>query len=146
MTKIADILQHKGSNVFSVSPGMKVYDAIAMMVDRGVGSLLVTAGDEIRGIVTERDYLGKVALEGRSSRETEVGEIMSSRLIYATPDSDVEEILAMMSEARIRHVPVMDRKQLAGIVSIGDCVKQISRDRKARIRYLTDYIHDRYPA
>ena len=101
--------------------------------------------DEIRGILTERDYLRKVALMGRSSRETPVSSIMSTALVFATPDQDVEEVLATMSEARIRHLPIMHEGKLAGLISIGDCVKQISHDRKAQVRLLSEYITGGYP-
>jgi CBS domain-containing protein len=145
MAVIADILNSKGRDVHSVTPATKVYDAIAKMVDISVGALLIADGDTIHGIMTERDYLGKIALEGRSSKETSVQEIMSSQLIYVTPDNDVEEVMAMMTEARVRHMPVMDNQRLVGLVSIGDCVKRISAERKSQIRYLTDYIQDKYP-
>ena len=145
MAKVTDILSRKGSDVFTVDPDTTVYDAIGTMVDRGVGSLLVVREKEILGILTERDYLRKVALEGRSSRETPVREIMSSNIICIGKEHDVEEVLAIMSEARIRHLPVLDGSGLAGLVSIGDCVKQVSRDREAQVRYLTDYIADGYP-
>lgn len=145
MARIADILASKGPQVHQIPPESKVYDAIALMSEKGIGALLVVGDEVIQGIITERDYLRKVALEGRSSQETEVRQIMSSHLIYATPDQDIQEVLAVMTEARIRHVPVMDEKALVGLVSIGDCVKQLSRDRAAEIRYLKDYIGDNYP-
>ena len=145
MAIIADILTTKGKEVHSVTPDTKVYDAIAIMVEIGVGSLLISENDTIHGIITERDYLGKIALEGRSSRETTVKEIMSSQLIYATPEDDVEEIMSMMTEAHVRHMPVMHEKNLVGLISIGDIVKQISAERKSQIRYLTDYIQGNYP-
>ncbi len=145
MTTVADILNRKGPKVYSVSPEATVFDAVAGMVEHNVGSLIVTEGETIHGIITERDYLRKIILKGRSSRETPVREIMSTRIAYASPEQSVEEAMAVMSELRIRHLPVMAEGRLAGLVSIGDCVQQISSDRKARIAYLTDYIADRYP-
>ena len=144
MARVSDILAVKGDTVHSISPEATVYDAISVMSTHGVGALLVR-DDEIRGILTERDYLRKVALMGRSSRETPVSSIMSTALVFATPDQDVEEVLATMSEARIRHLPIMHEGKLAGLISIGDCVKQISRDRKAQVRLLSDYITGGYP-
>ena len=144
MARVSDILAVKGDTVHSISPEATVYDAISVMSTHGVGALLVR-DDEIRGILTERDYLRKVALMGRSSRETPVADIMSTALIFATPDQDVEEVLATMSEARIRHLPIMHEGKLAGLISIGDCVKQISHDRKAQVRLLSEYITGGYP-
>ena len=144
MARVSDILAVKGDTVHSITPEATVYDAIAAMSSHGVGALLVR-DDEIRGILTERDYLRKIALMGRSSRETSVSDIMSTALIFATPDLDVEEVLATMSEARIRHLPIMHEGRLVGLISIGDCVKQISRDRKAQVRLLSEYIRGGYP-
>lgn len=145
MAKVTDILSRKGNNVFKVDPETTVFDAIGTMVEQGVGSLLVVHEREILGILTERDYLRKVALEGRSSRQTPVRDIMSTQIICISVDHDVEEALAIMSEARIRHLPVIDKSGLAGLVSIGDCVKQISHDRQVQVQYLTDYITGGYP-
>jgi CBS domain-containing protein len=145
MANVSDILKHKGSEVHKVDPDASVYDAIATMMEFGVGSLLVASNDDIRGIVTERDYLGKIALRGRSSRETKVAEIMSEQLLFVEPWHDVSDAMAIMTEARIRHLPVMSEGKLTGLISIGDCVKEISRERQAQLRYLTDYINDKYP-
>lgn len=145
MTTIADILDGKNDAVFTISPDDTVYAAVTAMVDNNVGSLLVMQGDGVVGIVTERDYLRKVILQGRSSRETPVREIMSTRLAFVRPETSLEEAMGVMTEQRCRHLPVMDGDSLAGLVSIGDCVKQLSRDRKAHIEFLTDYINDKYP-
>jgi CBS domain-containing protein len=145
MTRVTDILASKGSEVYTISPEATVYEAIAAMVDFGVGSLLVATDNDIHGIITERDYLAKIALQGKASRTTPVRDIMSDNIVYATPEQDVAEVMAIMSEARVRHLPVMDKHKLMGVISIGDCVKQISRDRKAQIRNLTDYIAGQYP-
>lgn len=145
MASIKDILEHKGSDVYQIDPDASVYDAIASMMEFGVGALLVVRDRDIHGIVTERDYLGKIALRGRSSRETRVSEIMSNQILFVEPWHDVDDSLAIMTEARIRHLPVMNEGKLAGLVSIGDCVKQISRERKAELHYLRDYINDKYP-
>lgn len=145
MATVRDILEAKGGDVLRVEPDATVFEAIARMVDHGVGSVLVCRGNEILGIFTERDYLAKIALKGRSSRETRVDEVMSAQIICVGQEHDVADVLAIMTEARVRHLPVMDDRGLAGLVSIGDCVRQVSRDREVHIRYLTDYINDRYP-
>ena len=145
MATINDILKHKGCDVHKIDTDANVYEAITAMMELGVGALLIARDDDIRGIVTERDYLGKIALRGLSSRETKVSEIMSDQLLFVEPWHDVSEAMAVMTEARIRHLPVMTEGRLAGLVSIGDCVKQISRERKAQLHYLRDYINDKYP-
>ncbi len=145
MTTIADILKGKGANIHSVAPDATVYDAVSGMVEHNVGSLLVIDQGAVVGIVTERDYLRKVILEGRSSRETPVRDIMSGRLAFVRPDNPVSDVMSIMTEQRCRHLPVFDGEELAGLVSIGDCVKQLSSDRKARLEFLTDYINDKYP-
>lgn len=145
MTRVADILAAKGDDVLTIASDATVFDAISLMSERGVGSVLVADGDDIRGILTERDYLRKIALQGKSSRKTPVSDIMSTNLVVATPDQEVADAMAVMTEARIRHLPVMDDGRLAGLVSIGDCVKRISKDRKAQVRMLNEYISDRYP-
>lgn len=145
MTKIADIIKTKGNTVHSIDPNATVYNAIEKMVEFGIGSLLVIEDGTVSGIITERDYLSKVALMNRNSRDTTVGEVMSHRLIYIKPENDVEEVMAIMTEAHCRHMPVMDDGKLCGLISIGDCAKQLSHDRKAQLNYLTEYIADGYP-
>ncbi|MDQ7008406.1 MAG: CBS domain-containing protein [Acidobacteriota bacterium] len=148
MGKASSILERKGREVYTIGPQEKVIDAIRLMVDKNVGSLLVMDGSEILGILTERDYLSRVVLQGRTSRETPVSEIMTGaeKIVFVDPDASVEECMAVMTEKRVRHLPVMDNGKLAGVISIGDLVRQISRDRKAQVQYLTDYIVGKYPA
>lgn len=148
MGKIANILERKGREVLTIGPKEKVLDAVRTMVENRVGSLLVMEGGEIRGIITERDYLSQVVLRGRTSRETPVEQIMTAadQIVFVQPEATVEESMAVMSEQRVRHLPVLEEGQLVGLISIGDLVKQISRDRKAHIQYLTQYITGRYPA
>ncbi len=111
------------------------------MVESNVGSLLVTENGQVAGIVTERDYLRRVTLEGRAEKETPVREIMSSPLVYVTPDTTIEECMAVMTERRIRHVPVFtESRDIVGMVSIGDLVKFQSKQQSFQIRFLTDYI------
>ena len=138
---MTDILDEKGHDVLTIEASASVFEAIQRMVESNVGSLLVTEGGRLRGVVTERDYLRRVALEGRTERETAVAEIMSTPLVYVTPDTTVEECMAVMTERRIRHLPVLDDdREVVGIVSIGDVVKFQSKQQSAQIKLLTDYI------
>ncbi len=141
MSTISDILAQKGRDVLRIEADATVFDAIERMVGANVGALLVTEGDEIAGIVTERDYLRRVALEGRTERGTRVGKIMTAPVVCVTPDTEIAECMALMSEHRIRHVPVVDDDgALVGMVSIGDLVRFQSREQSFQIKYLTDYI------
>ena len=145
MPRVADILAVKGSAVHTVDKMITVLDAIKKMVEANVGSLVVMDGDAICGIFTERDYLRRIVLKGRTSRETRVMEAMTERLVVVDDSRDVEECMAIMTSERIRHLPVIDDSRLIGIVSIGDVVKHLSKAREAEIRYLTDYITGKYP-
>ncbi len=117
-----------------------VFDAVKAMVEANVGALLVTEGDEIVGIFTERDYLRRIAVEGRRSRTTNVSEVMSAPVICVTPETGIEESMALMTDRRIRHAPVTDGGKLVGMVSIGDLVKFQTRQQSFEIKYLKDYI------
>ena len=141
MKAISDVLDEKGHEVLQIEGDATVLDAIKRMVDENVGALLVTEGGKVTGIVTERDYLRRVTLEGRTEEETRVREILSAPLVYVTPETSVEECMAIMTERRIRHVPVFDGEhELVGIVSIGDLVKFRSAEQGFQIRLLTEYI------
>jgi CBS domain-containing protein len=140
MSRVGDILGDKGRDVLTIDGSATVLQAIEMMVAANVGSLLVTGADGIVGIMTERDYLRRVTLQGRDERQTPVSEIMSAPVIYVTPDTEIEECMALMTERRIRHVPVVDGEELVGVISIGDLVKFQSREQSFQIRYLTEYI------
>jgi CBS domain-containing protein len=138
---IASVLDEKGRDVFQIDADATVLDAIKRMVESNVGALLVTEDRRVTGIVTERDYLRRVTLEGRTEKETLVREIMTSPLVYVTPDTSVEECMAVMTERRIRHVPVFaEGRDLVGIVSIGDLVKFKSKEQDFQIKFLTEYI------
>src|SRR5688500_9358443 len=113
------------------------------MVEANIGSLLVTKADEVAGIVTERDYLRRVAVEGPPDEDVTVDEIMSSPLIVVTPDTAIDECMALMTDRRIRHVPVVDEGEVVGVISIGDLVKYTSKQQAFEIKYLTDYITGR---
>jgi CBS domain-containing protein len=138
---VASILDTKGSDVLQIEGSATVLDAIKRMVEANVGSLLVFEEGKLAGIVTERDYLRRVTLEGRDEKETPVREIMTAPLVYVTPDTSIEECMAVMTERRIRHLPVLTAcRDVAGVVSIGDVVKFQSKQQNAQIRLLTDYI------
>jgi CBS domain-containing protein len=141
VTDVAKVLEGKGGNVLQIEASATVFDAIKRMVEANVGALLVTEGGRVTGIVTERDYLRRVTLEGRTEEDTLVREIMTAPLVYVTPETSVEECMAVMTERRIRHVPVFaDGRELVGIVSIGDLVKFQSREQSFQIKFLTEYI------
>lgn len=140
MHTIAEILRDKGSEVWSVSPDEVILDALKIMAEKGVGALLVMDKNKLVGIISERDYARKVALEGRSSRESKVSEIMSHRVLCARPDQTVQECMALMSDKRSRHLPILDHKEIIGIVSIGDLVKSIIADQQFEIENLQYYI------
>ena len=143
MNRVKEILDDKGREVLDIEADVSVFEAVKRMVEAGVGSLLVSEGGEIRGIFTERDYLRRMTLEGRDDKDTAVREVMSSPLIVVTPDTDIDECMAVMTDRRIRHLPVVDAGGLAGVVSIGDIVKFKSKQQSFEIQYLTDYVTGR---
>jgi signal-transduction protein with cAMP-binding, CBS, and nucleotidyltransferase domain len=140
MEQVSDILKGKTGALFTIASDASVFDMVKQMVDANVGSLLVTVDGRIEGIVTERDYLRRVTLEGRTDKDTAVSEIMTSPLIVVTPQTPVEECMAIMTDRRIRHVPVVEDGEVMGVVSIGDLVKFQSQQQDFKIKYLTDYI------
>jgi CBS domain-containing protein len=140
MNTLSEILDEKGHDVFVIDGGASVFEAVERMVERNVGSLLVTEEGEIAGILTERDYLRRITLEGRTDRETAVREIMSSPLVVVTPETPVEECMALMTDRRIRHLPVVVAGRVVGLISIGDLVKFTARQQTYEIQHLTDYI------
>ncbi len=140
MNQLSEILGEKGHQVLEIEADASVFEAVKQMVEANVGSLLVTEGGKITGIVTERDYLRRVTLHGRTDKDTAVREIMSSPLIVATPETPIDECMALMTDRRIRHVPVVEGGEVVGVVSIGDLVKFKSKRQSFEIQYLTDYI------
>jgi len=140
MNQISKILGQKSGELLTIDGDVSVIEAVRRMVELNVGSLLVTEGGEIVGIVTERDYLRRVALEGRDENAAAVREIMSAPLVVVNLESTVEECMALMTERRIRHVPVVDGEAVVGLVSIGDLVKFTSKQQSVEIQYLTNYI------
>jgi len=141
VSDVAKVLEGKGREVLTIAADATVFEAIKRMVDANVGALLVTDGGRVAGVVTERDYLRRVTLEGRTEEETLVREIMTSPLVYVTPETSVDECMAVMTERRIRHLPVFtEGGELVGVVSIGDLVKFKSAEQDFQIRFLTEYI------
>lgn len=140
MTSVADILRAKVGDVIRIDGDATVFDAVKVMVEANVGALLVSDGDETVGIFTERDYLRRIAVEGRRSRTTLVRDVMSAPVICVTPETSVDESMALMTDRRIRHAPVIDGGTLVGMISIGDLVKFRSAQQSFEIKYLKDYI------
>jgi CBS domain-containing protein len=140
MGQVSTILNEKGRAVLQIDAAEPVLEAARLMVERNVGSLLVTEGGETVGIVTERDYLRRVAAEELDGRKTSVREIMSAPLVVVTPQTSVDECMALMTDRRIRHLPVVDEGNIAGLVSIGDVVRFQSREQSFEIQFLQDYI------
>jgi CBS domain-containing protein len=139
VNRLAEILEEKGSDVLEIDADASVLEAVGQMVEHNVGSLLVIEGGEVAGIVTERDYLRRVTLEGRTE-EAPVREIMSAPLVVATVETTIDECMALMTDRRIRHVPVVDGADVVGLVSIGDLVKFKAAQQSFELQYLTDYI------
>jgi CBS domain-containing protein len=140
MGKVRDILRSKGSEVFTVGPDTSVYDGIELMCTKNVGGLLITENGKPIGIFTERDYARKVILKGKSSKTTTLGEIMTSKLITVTSDHTVEDCMEVMTDKKIRHLPVVDGDQLIGLISIGDVVRFVIREQRDIIDQLEHYI------
>jgi len=137
----AHILKSKANQtIHRITPEASVFDAVKLMADKDIGALLVMAGTRVAGIITERDYARKIALMSRSSRETRVHEIMTSEVLYVRPERTSDECMALMTENRVRHLPVMDGDKLLGLISIGDLVKDIISEQQFVIQQLEHYI------
>jgi CBS domain-containing protein len=142
---IGSVLANKGREVWSVTPNTLVYDAVEMMSDKRVGALLVIAGGKLSGVVSERDYARKVILQGKSSKHTQVQEIMSSPAVFVTPDQTVDDCMHIMTDQRIRHLPVVENGNVTGVISIGDLVRWIISAHEQTIHELHSYITGSYP-
>jgi CBS domain-containing protein len=140
MKSVKNVLQEKGNKVYSVPPHTLVFDALRIMAEKEIGALLVMDNNKIEGIFSERDYARKVILEGKSSRELKVEEIMSDSVYYVKPEHCVDECMAIMTEKRVRHLPVLVGDKVAGLISIGDVVKALIDDQNFTIGQLVGYI------
>lgn len=141
MVTVRQLLDRKGRAVYSIGPEDPVLEAVQLMADRHVGALLVMKGEELIGILSERDYARKVILLGRSSNETPAWQIMSSPVVTVSPEQTLDDCMRLVTEKRIRHLPVMDGRHVAGMISIGDLVKAIIEDQQQTIEQLEGYIH-----
>jgi CBS domain-containing protein len=142
---IRKILNDKGTEVYHTGPENTVYEAIEKMADKDIGALLVMEGENLRGIITERDYRNKVILKGRTSKSTKVKEIMSTDLYSVEPSDTVETCMALMTDRKFRHLPVLEDGKVVGVISIGDLVKAVITKQKVEIHNLRDYITGTYP-
>jgi CBS domain-containing protein len=140
MATVRHILQTKGKDIWSVTPETSVYDALRVMAGKNVGALLVMSGEKLAGIFSERDYARKIILKGESSQTTAVKEIMTSLVVFVQPDQTIEECMTLMTQKRVRHLPVFEHEQLVGLISIGDVVKEIISDQQQTIQHLENYI------
>lgn len=142
---VSALLHHKGAQVWSVSPDATVFEAIQALAEHNIGALPVMTGDTLLGMFSERDYTRKVALKGKSSKETRVRDILSREIVPASPDASIAECMRLMTEHRIRHLPVLDQGKLVGIISIGDLVNWTISAQDATIRQMEQYIAGGYP-
>jgi predicted transcriptional regulator len=140
MKSVNDILKSKGNDVWAVKPDDTVLDTLKLMAEKEIGALLVMEGEKLVGIVTERDYARKVILEGKSSRSATVAEVMTDKVLCVSPQQTVDECMALMTDKRARHLPVLDHKQVIGVVSIGDLVKALINEQQVIIDHLQNYI------
>ncbi len=143
MVTVKQLLDEKGNAVWSTPPATSVYDALQSMAEKNVGALVVTEGQKVVGMFSERDYARKVTLLGRRSRELSVGEIMSSNVIHVALNDSIEHCMELMTHQHIRHLPVVEQGALVGLISIGDVVRRVIEEQKSTISHLEDYITGR---
>jgi CBS domain-containing protein len=141
MKSIRQLLQSKSGELCTIDPDASVFDALKLMAEKNIGALLVVKNDKLVGIVSERDYARKVVLQGKSSHDTPVKEIMTERAVCVQPDKSVEECMALMTDKHIRHLPVIENEKLLGVLSIGDLVKETISEQEFMIKQLESYIH-----
>ena len=140
MNSVGDILKSKGHDIWAVNPDDTVFDSLQLMAEKEIGALLVMDGDRLVGVVTERDYARKVILEGKSSKSSSVAEVMTKRVLCVSPERTIDECMALMTDKRARHLPVVDHKHVVGVVSIGDLVKALIAEQQILIDQLQNYI------
>jgi CBS domain-containing protein len=141
MKTVEQMLEGKGQRLLWVAPGATVYEALKLMAEHEVGALVVLDGDRLVGIFSERDYARKVILFGKASKETLVREIMTDKVLCVRPDQTVDQCMALMTDKRVRHLPVLDHKKVTGVISIGDVVKEVISEQRFMIEQLENYIH-----
>ena len=141
MKTVKQLLQGKAKGLCTVSPDARVFEALKQMADKDIGALLVVEDGKLAGILSERDYARKVILQGKSSHDTPVREIMTERVVYVQPKNTLDECMALMTDKRIRHLPVLDNDKLIGVLSIGDLVKETISEQQFTIKQLESYIH-----
>ena len=140
MKFVKELLKNKGSEVWSLTPDTQVFDALEIMADKNIGAMPVLESEKIVGMFSERDYARKVILKGKASKSTLVKEIMSSKIYHVSPKQSIEECMALMTEKRIRHLPVLEGEELVGIITIGDVVKAIISEQEFMMGQLENYI------
>ena len=140
MGKVRNILHNKGNVIFSVEPTEMVYRAIELMCEKNIGGLLIVENGKLVGIFTERDYARKLILKGKSSKDTQIKDLMTSNLVTVTPDTSIDDCMRVMTGRKIRHLPVLDKGELVGIISIGDVVHFVIEEQKSIIEHLEHYI------
>jgi CBS domain-containing protein len=140
MKTVGDVLRVKGSAVFAADPDDTVYYALTVMAEKNIGALVVREGERVVGIFSERDYARQVVLKGKASKDTPIRDVMTSRVVFVRPEQDLEECMALMTDKRIRHLPVLDDGNLIGILSIGDVVKAVISEKEFLISQLENYI------
>lgn len=140
MKNVRELIEHKGSAVWSVEPAVTVFETLQLMADKGIGAVLVFEGDRLVGMFSERDYARQVILKGKASKDTPVRDVMTSRVTYIRPEQTVDDCMALMTDKHVRHLPVVDQDKVVGVVSIGDVVKAIISEKQFIIEQLENYI------
>ncbi len=140
MIKVRDILASKGHEICSIGPDNTVYEALELMAKKGIGALLVMEGEKVNGLFSERDYARKMILQGRNSKQTKVKEVMTDRVICSSLDNSADECMALMTEKRVRHLPIVEDNRVVGLISIGDIVKAVISEQQFTIEVLEKYI------
>jgi len=140
MKTVRDLLKAKGRDIWSVTPETTVYDTLRLMADKNIGAVLILDGNQTVGIFTERDYARQVILKGKASKDTPVHEVMTTRVVFVRPEQTIEDCMALMTDKRCRHLPVLDEGRLAGVLSIGDVVKTVISEKQFIIEQLENYI------
>ncbi len=142
MNFVSQILKTKGDKIWSIAPQETAYKALQLMSEKDLGALVVIDKGKVVGVFTERDYARKVILKGKTSKTTAVSELMTKKVLYVDPGTLVEDCMALMTEKRVRHLPVMEKKKLVGLVTVGDVVRQLIADQEFKIQELERYIHE----